>query len=302
MTRLASRTFALLALGLALSGGAGAAGCVPPKSYGGGVTGTVVDGTDQPALASVYLVPKYDDEVPNEPTVPASSPPVEESARYTSNAGRFRIDAAAGEYVLVATNQVEAAYVDVTIADGTVLDLGTVRMEPCNDPTTTMPVPCPSYDMDSGSAPPASFTIDRYVPDYVDVQRHVYPDYEELYVRTESYASGVAIEILFPDPASNGYGTGSYALVSTGSNPVWATLSYYDGSTGAYGFYAAGAGTLTVDAFSTEQGGAFSGTLSDVRFDWVQPTSGQLDSQTSITVVASDPLEGTVVVIQQAAP
>lgn len=265
-----------------------AAGCVAPKSFGGTITGTVIGSDNQPATASVYLLDyeRSGDDIY-----------VDESASLSNQVtGRFRMEVPAGKYTLVASNGSEAAYADVVVRDGGTTDVGNLQLAVCNDPTSSAPVPCPEGDAAPNASPPPPQVVDHFIPDYTEVQRNNYPGYEELYVFSESYASGVRLEVMFPNPGTTPYGPGTYPLSPSGSGGIWSTVSYIDPN-GGYSFFVVSTGHIVVDQYSAAQGGSFSARVQDAVYEWIDPATSAQSPENTVTIVSTEPLAGTVVVI-----
>lgn len=269
------------------------AGC-PPKTalFDAGVAGTIVAQSNSRAvvLATVYLV---DD----------GGRVVADSTTRSNQAGRFRISAPAGAWHLVATdNSGGAAFRDVTIADGQLLDLGLLAMSPCvggDSPNGAVYQSCPSPP--AIAPPPASFSVDTFAADRVEATLYstqspssAQGTTQELFLTANDDVNHLSLSVWIP--SSSPYFTpGQYAPQTDASDPYPAgpaefsvTLAWTNPDTGAQSFYILASGSLVVEALDPRLGGLVKMALSGATFDWGE-AGPALDATHTISIVATDP-------------
>lgn len=272
-------------------------GCPPsPKLFRSGVAGTIVaDASSKAAgLATVYLQDSQGHRLDGTIT-------------RANQAGRFRITAAPGDYTLVATDDAgSAAYTAFSLADGQLLDLGPVLLQPCafgTNPNADVYQTCP--DPVPVASPPPSFTVSGFTPDRVEATLYDVQSpssagaTQELFVVANDDAQHLEIDVWIPS-SSPYFAAGSYGASAQADDPTGGTqelavsLVYADPASGAPIYYVLESGTFDVEALDPQVGGSLRVSLSEATFDFADPTRPALDQMHQIHLAGTAPIEGTI--------
>lgn len=273
---LVARVIACLSLAVAVS-------CTPETgTFGGTVTGTVYDLSAEPVgFVTVYVVD-------------ASDGRKHESVDALSGAnGRFRLDAPAGLWTLVATDfQGAAAFVyEVRIGNGEVFDVGPVYLQPCAAPGSgtngevyeECPDPASSDDL-GYNAPSGPVAVAAFQPSYTDATLSVDPvGYDTLEVTSYDDANELRLDIYIPDYSP--YFSEGVHVIAEYDQEFFATL--YELQSGV--IYVFREGTFSLEALQPEEGGTFRARITNAVFDWYDYQNGTPDGSFTATIAETSP-------------
>lgn len=270
-----------------------AAGCQAPptKAFGGSVTGAVLDANLQPAsLVTVYVV----DEARGEKSDAGDA--------LTGTNGRFRIEAPAGTWTLVATDfQSNAAFVHaIEVGDGEVVDIGSIFLQPCappgSAPDSGVYDECPGADdgVAGGGygAPPAAEQAIELVPDYTEAT--VSTSQPPI---VDATATAGDWQLTLQISGSTYLQPGTHAVSYGAGFDAW----LYDTELSV--FYVFDQGTLVVEALEPEDGGDFRVRLKDATFTWHDASQNETNAGWTVLVSDTDPaMTDTLSAVAPSAP
>ena len=254
------------------------AGCAAPptKTFGGTVTGSVLGADLQPApLVTVYLVDE------------ASAEKSDAGDALTGSNGRFRLDAPAGRWTLIATDfQSNAGFVySIEVRDGDVVDVGSLFLQPCAMPGTTpdgaLYEECPS--LNDGAAPgygtpPAAEQAIELVPDYTDATVTTgSPPIVDATVTAGRW------QLTFQISSPTYQSPGTYSVAYGAGFDAW----LYDTELAI--FYLFSNGTLVVEALEPVDGGQLRVRLRDAVFSWHDAPQNETNAGYTVFVSDTDP-------------
>ena len=276
------RTLPLLAVLPVLPLLAAAGGCAPPtRTFGGTVTGTIVDSSAQPAgFVAVFVVD------------PVRGEKARQSDALTGSNGRFRLEAPAGLWTLVATDFSGNAVFEseVRVQDGGVTDVGTLYLEPCATPGSgsndDVYAECPDPEAEGMGygAPAGPYGIDVFVPEYTDATLSQYsgsPDLLQVY----SYSAAQSLQVDLQIHESSPYFSVGVHDIPGPTTDFFATV--YDSQSSV--FYVFRSGTLRVEALEPEDGGIFRARFENAVFEWYDSDAGYTQAAYTLTIGATDP-------------
>lgn len=261
-------------------------GCVPHSSGGGVIYGHLTANGQDAAYAAVYLSGASN-------TVDAAgSAPETSTLGITDPTGNYRIDAPAGDYLLVASAPGPvAAYVPVHVSRRVATQVD-ADLTDCQT-TGTITNPCPgSYGPSPTPAPP-SMEIGHFGVAYTDVTRGTDPTSTDPTLRLTAYGADFPGSITLTFDKPDGFTAGQSVPISFPNGSLTGLLEYDDPSGAVLG-YVAVSGTASLTSWNPTSGGLVNVSLSNARFDWVDPNAGPNDTQV-LTVDGTDPMSGTVV-------